>query len=354
MDAKIIIFGVLLLVVGFVLLIKGADWFVDGAAGVAAKLRVPTLVIGLTIVAFGTSMPEFATSVSSAAQQSVGIAIGNVVGSNICNIFLILGLSSIIAVLPVQKDSLKIDLPVLLGASVLIIVFGLTGANGGTIERWEGAIMAALLIAYTVFLIMKALRRRDKEEGMSVLNEDKAVMEAETPRKGFAAWYEKMKAFTWFLIVATVVGLGIIIGGSVIAVEGAKMVAREVGIPENIIGLTVVAIGTSLPELITSVVAAKKGETDIAVGNIVGSNIFNVLFVAGLSAVVFPLPFAPIDPVTLQQTSFLVDSIIALVAAVLLSLFVYLPGNKLRKWSGIVFLLCAIAYYAYCVLVVVL
>ena len=353
MDAKIIIFGVLLLVVGFVLLIKGADWFVDGAAGVAAKLRVPTLVIGLTIVAFGTSMPEFATSVSSAAQQSVGIAIGNVVGSNICNIFLILGLSSIIAVLPVQKDSLKIDLPVLLGASALIILFGLTGANGGTIERWEGAIMAALLIAYTVFLIVKALRRRDKEGGMSALNEGEVTESAEA-KKGFAAWYEKMKAFTWFLIVATVVGLGIIIGGSVIAVEGAKMVAREVGIPENIIGLTVVAIGTSVPELITSVVAAKKGETDIAVGNIVGSNIFNVLFVAGLSAVVFPLPFAPIDPVTLQQTSFLVDSIIALVAAVLLSLFVYLPGNKLRKWSGIVFLLCAIAYYAYCVLVVVL
>ena len=355
MELTVIILGVLLLVIGFVLLIKGADFFVDGAAGVAAKLRVPTLVIGLTIVAFGTSMPEFATSVSSAAQQSVGIAIGNVVGSNICNIFLILGLSAFLAPLPVQKASLKIDLPVLLGASALIILFGLSGANGGTIDRLEGGIMSALLVAYTVFLILQALRRRKKEGGMSALNNHEVVVDEEVePKKGFAAWYEKMKAFTWFLIVATVVGLGIIIGGSVVAVEGAKMVAREVGIPENIIGLTVVAIGTSLPELITSVVAAKKGETDIAVGNIVGSNIFNILFVAGLSAVVFPLPFAPIDPVTLQQTSFLVDSIIALGAAALLALFAYLPANKLRRWNGVIFLLGALAYYTYCVLVVVL
>ena len=233
----------------------------------------------------------------------------------------------------------------------MIILFGETG---GEIDRIEGAIMTALLIAYTVFLIVGALKNRDNEGGMAALNDHEVVVEdEEEPAKGFDAWYEKMKAFTWFLIVATVVGLGIIIGGSVVAVEGAKMVAREVGIPENIIGLTVVAIGTSLPELITSVVAAKKGETDIAVGNIVGSNIFNVLFVAGLSAVVFPLPFAPIDPVTLQQTSFLVDSIIALGAAALLSFFVYLPGNKLRKWNGVVFLLGAVAYYTYCVLVVV-
>lgn len=351
MDPKIIILGVLLLVVGFVLLIKGADWFVDGAAGIAAKLRVPTLVIGLTIVAFGTSMPEFATSISSAMQESVGIAIGNVVGSNICNILLILGLSSLMATLPVQKDSLKIDIPVLLGASVLLIIFGVTG---DTIERWEGAIMAFLLVAYTGFLIWNALRGRKNEGGMVEMNAENAENEEEKPQKGFAAWYEKMKAFTWFLIVATVVGLGVIIGGSMLAVEGAKMLAKEVGIPQNIIGLTVVAIGTSLPELITSVVAARKGETDIAVGNIVGSNIFNILFVAGLSAVVFPLPFAPIDSISGEAMSFLVDSLIALGSATLLALFVYLPGNKLRKWNGVVFVLGAVAYYVYCVLAVVL
>lgn len=347
-----IVVGALLLAVGLFLLVKGADWFVDGAAGVAAKIKIPALVIGLTVVAFGTSMPELATSVSSAAQKSVGIAIGNVVGSNICNILLILGLSAIIAPLPANKELLVIDLPVLLGASGLIILFGLTG---GEIARWEGGIMAFLLVAYTAFLIWNAFRQRKKERSVSALNDHEVVStETEKKQSKFNVWYENMKAKLWFLIILTVVGLGIVVGGSVLAVEGAKMVSYQIGIPENIVGLTVVAIGTSLPELITSVVAAKKGETDIAVGNIVGSNIFNILFVAGLSAVIFPLPFAPIDPVTGVQTSFLIDSIIALGTAGLLSLFLYLPGHKLRRWQGILLLLGAVAYYVYCVLVVVL
>ena len=333
-----IVLAILLLVVGFVFLVKGADWFVDGAAGLAAKLRIPQLVIGLTIVAFGTSAPELATSVISSANKSVGIAIGNILGSNICNILLILGLSAIIAVLPIQKDSLKIDLPVLLGASILIILFGETG---GEIDRIEGVIMTAILVGYTAFLIVGALKNRDKEGGMVALNDD--VLSEEEPKNGFEAWYEKMKAFTWFLVVATVVGLGIVVGGAMMAVEGAKTIAGKLGVSENIIGLTVVAIGTSLPELITSVVAAKKGETDIAVGNIVGSNIFNILFVAGLSAVVFPLPFAP------NGVSFFVDSIIAIGAAALLALFVYLPGHKVRRWSGGIFIAGAVAYYVYCV-----
>ena len=338
--------GIVLLVVGFVLLIKGADWFVDGAAGAAAKLRVPQLVIGLTIVAFGTSAPELATSVSSAAQHSVGIAIGNVLGSNICNILLILGLSSIIATLPVQKDSLIIDLPIVLGASALIIFFGNTNEE---IARWEGGIMVAILVAYTAFLIWNALRQRKKEGGMVELNAHEVVSETEEAPKGkLNAWYEKMKENFWFLIVITIVGLGVVVGGSMLAVEGAKMIATELKIPENIIGLTVVAIGTSLPELITSVVAAKKGETDIAVGNIIGSNIFNILFVAGLSAVIFPLPFAP------NGNSFMIDGIITLGATALLALFIYLPGHKLRRWNGVVLFLGAIAYYVYCVLTVVL
>ena len=323
---------------GFLFLVKGADWFVDGAAGLAAKLRIPSLVIGLTIVAFGTSAPELATSVISASKESVGIAIGNILGSNICNILLILGLSAVIAVLPIQKDSLKIDLPVLLGASVLIIVFGQTG---GEINRIEGGVMAALLIAYTAFLIITALKNRDGES-IADLENHEVVAEAEET-KGFNAWYEKMKAFTWFLAVAMVVGLGVVVGGAMMAVEGAKAIALKLHVSENVVGLTVVAIGTSLPELITSVIAAKKGETDIAVGNIVGSNIFNILMVGGLSAVIFPLPFAP------ASVSFLPDGIIALGAAALLAVFAYLPGHKLKRWQGVVFLLGAIAYYAYTV-----
>ena len=330
--------AILLLIVGFAALIKGADWFVDGASGVAAKLRIPTLVIGLTIVAFGTSAPELATSLISASEQSVGIAIGNILGSNICNILLILGLSASIAVLPIQKDSLKIDLPVLLAASVLIIVFGVTGNE---ISRLEGVILAVLLVAYTAFLIVNALKGR-KDEAIEDLENHEMVSEKE--EKGFEAWYNRMKGFTWFLVMILVLGLGVVVGGAMMAVEGAKTIAGKLGVSENIIGLTVVAIGTSLPELITSVMAAKKGETDIAVGNIVGSNIFNILFVGGLSAVVFPLPFAP------GGVSFLSDGIIALGAAVVLSIFAYMPGHKLKKWQGIVMVVGAVAFYTFMVL----
>ena len=333
-----VVWALALLLVGFVALIKGADWFVDGASGVAAKLRIPALVIGLTIVAFGTSAPELATSIISASKQSVGIAIGNILGSNICNILLILGLSASIAVLPIQKDSLKIDLPVLLGASVLLIVFGVTGNE---INRIEGGIMTAMLIAYTAFLIVNALKGRKDGEIEDLENHEVAT---ETDEKGFDAWYSKMKSRSWFLLVILVVGLGVVVGGAMMAVEGAKSIAGMIGISENIIGLTVVAIGTSLPELITSVVAAKKGETDIAVGNIVGSNLFNILFVGGLSSLVFPLPFAP------GGNSFLPDGIIALGAAVILSVFAYMPGHKLKKWQGFVLVAGAVAFYAYTVL----
>ena len=343
-----IFWAIVFLVIGFLMLVKGADWFVDGAAGVAAKLRIPTLVIGLTIVAFGTSAPELATSVVSATNKDVGIAIGNVLGSNICNILLILGLSSIIAVLPVQKDSLKIDIPVLLGSSALIVLFG---CFDDKIQRWEGAVMVALLIAYTTFLVVGALKKRDKEETPALENHEVIVEkdeEDETPQKGFNAWYEKMKEYGWFLTVAMVVGLGIVIGGAMLAVEGAKTIATELGIPQKVIGLTVVAIGTSLPELITSVMAAKKGEIDIAVGNIVGSNIFNILMVAGLTALIMPLPFSS------QGMSFLTDGLIAFGAAALLAAFCYLRGHKLVRWMGIIFVSGAVAFYAYTVLLAVL
>ncbi len=337
-----IFWAVIMVIGGFVLLVKGADWFVDGAAGLAAKLRIPQLVIGLTIVAFGTSAPELATSVISAIGGDVGIAVGNVLGSNITNILLILGLSAMFCVLPVQKDSLFIDLPVLLGASALIVLFG---AFDNEIGRLEGGIMVALLIAYTVFLIMKALRQRDKQEAIAALENHEVVAEKkeedDEPKKGFNAWYSKMKQYTWFLAVATIVGIGIVVGGAMLAVEGAKTIAAEIGINQKIIGLTVVAIGTSLPELITSVVAARKGETDIAVGNIVGSNIFNILMVAGLSAVIMPLPFAS------QGATFLWDGIIAFGAAALLAICAYLPGHKVNRVGGGIMLAGFASYYAY-------
>ena len=330
--------AIIFLLVGFVLLIKGADWFVEGASGVAAKLKIPPLVIGLTVVACGTSAPELAVSLSSAIKGDVGIAVGNVLGSNIVNIFLILGLSALFAALPVQKSSLKIDFPVLIGSSALVV---LLGAFDHEIGRIEGIVCVLLWLAYTAVLVWLALRQRKKEAGMCALNE---VREQPKPpkkqpeKKGFKGWYEKMCAHTWFLVLITLVGLGIVVGGSQLAVDGATAIAQKLKIDSRIIGLTVVAIGTSLPELVTSVTAARKGEADIAVGNIVGSNIFNVLAVAGLSAAITPLPFA---------SSFTIDGLIALGAAAILTVLCLLRGNKIRRWGGIALLCCFAAYYVY-------
>ena len=336
----IIVIAIVLLGVGFVCLIKGADWFVDGAAGIAEKLRVPTLIIGLTIVSFGTSAPELATSVISAVQGSADIAIGNVIGSNITNILLILGIAAVICPLVVQKSALRFDFPVLLGASVLIL---LLGGFDGKIGRIDGLIMFLISMAYMAFLVVYGVRESKKEATMSALNNHEVIQEGkqedEKPKKGFGAWYDKMRQHTWFLVVVTLVGLALVVAGALFGViPGATVVATKIGISEKIIGLTVVAIGTSLPELVTCVVAAKKGETDIAVGDIVGSNIFNVIRTIGICAMIIPLPFA---------TSFWVDGIIALVAAIMLAVFGYCKGHKVRRWAGIVMLVCFVAYYVY-------
>ena len=322
-----IVWAILLLIVGFVLLVKGADWFVDGAAGVAGKAKIPQLVIGLTVVAFGTSAPELAVSLSSAA-SSGGIALGNVVGSNITNILLILGLSAVFTALPVGSSLKKIDFPVLMGVSALFVLFIWTS---NTLERWEGIVMAALLVGYTVFLVLHALSQ--KKKGLIEVEE-----EEEVPTSGFGAWYAKMKDKVWFLLILLFVGLAMVVFGGVLAADNAEIIARELGVDEKVIGLTVVAIGTSLPELVTSVTAAIKGKTDIAVGNIVGSNIFNILMVAGLSAAILPIVGAD---------KFVIDGCIALGAAVLLAVLGYLKGNKINRVGGIVLLVGFVAYYVY-------
>ncbi len=336
----VILIAVGLLGIGFVFLVKGADWFVDGAAGIAEKLRVPSLIVGLTIVSFGTSAPELATSVISAAQGSADIAIGNIIGSNITNILLILGIAAVICPLLVQKNTLLFDFPVLLGASVLIL---LLGGFDNNIGRLDGTIMFVLSLAYMAFLVVYAVRESKKQPTMSALNEHEVQFESvekeEKQTKGFGAWIEKMGAHTWFLCVLTVVGLICVVAGALFGViPGATVVATKIGISEKVIGLTVVAIGTSLPELVTCVIAAKKGETDIAVGDIVGSNIFNVIRTVGICAMIMPLPF---------ENSFWVDGIIALGAASLLSVFGYCKGHKVRRWSGILMLSCFAAYYVY-------
>lgn len=329
--------AILCLVVGFVFLVKGADWFVDGASGIATKLRVPSIIIGLTIVSFGTSAPELATSIISSVQGSADLAVGNIIGSNITNILLILGLAAVICPLTVQKSTLRLDFFVLLGSSVLLL---LLGSFDGVIGRVDGWIMFILSLAYMVFLVWLAVRESKKGDTMSSLNEHEVICETEEePKKGFSGWYEKMKNHTWFLTVIMIVGLALVVVGAMYGViPGAKYIATKIGISEKIIGLTVVAIGTSLPELVTCVIAAKKGETDIAVGDIVGSNIFNIIRTLGLSAAILPLAF---------EKSFIIDGIIALAAAVLLVVLGYLKGHKIRRWGGIVMLCGFVAYYVY-------
>ena len=315
---------IFLIVVGLILLVKGADFFVDGAAGIAGKCRISPLVIGLTVVAFGTSMPELAVSVTSAATGSTDLSIGNVVGSNIANILLILGVSALVCKLPVRRASLVLDIPVLLIASVLLIGLGIWG---GALEWWDGLIFLAVFAVYMVIL-MRGVRK------------DPPIPEEEkVPKSRLGIWYAHKKERTWFLVVLTVLGLGMVVGGGTLLVEGAKYVARAAGMSERVIGLTVVAVGTSLPELVTSVVAASKKQTDIAVGNIIGSNIFNILLIVGVSSLIAPLEF--------RMTDNLIDALVALTAAVLLYWLAMFDKHRLGKAAGIVFLLGYAAYYVY-------
>ena len=293
-----IVLEMLLLSLGFLLLVKGADWFVDGASGIATKLRIPQLVIGLTIVAMGTSAPEAAVSISAALKGSAEITIGNIVGSNILNILIILGLASAIVPIAVAKSTLRIDIPFMLAITGVLLVLGWDG----TISLVDGLIMLALFVGYLVYLFIGAKNNPTEE-----------------PVKSLPLW----KA-----LALTAVGLGLIILGSDIAVDAATALARIFGMSERFIGLTIVALGTSLPELFTSVSAARKGNADIAIGNIVGSNIFNILFIVGLSALIVPVPFA---------NPFRIDTVIAILAGIVLLVFA-LPKRKLLRWHGPVML----------------
>lgn len=297
-----------LLIVGFVMLIKGADWFVEGAAGIARKFGIPQLVVGLTIVAMGTSAPEAAVSITAALKGNAGISIGNVVGSNIMNIFVILGLSAVIIAIAIQESTIKYEIPYLIFISVAFLAMGYTG---GSISRLEGVILWAFFILYLAYLFRLAKKGSDEEE-----EENRSPL---------------------FLLLSGIVGAVIIVWGSNITVDSATAIAKMIGLSESFIGLTIVALGTSLPELVTSVTAAKKGNADIAIGNIVGSNIFNILFVIGTTALIIPVPFA---------ANFLIDSAIAIFAAILLWVSVF-KAKKLTRTSGIIMLLCYGAYFVY-------
>ena len=303
---------VVLLVLGFVMLIKGADWFVDGAASLAGKFGIPQLVIGLTIVAMGTSAPEAAVSISAALQDNAGITIGNVVGSNILNVFVILGLASVIIPIAVKKSTIKYEIPFTILVTGVLAVLGLWDNKISTLE---GVILWGLFILYLGYLFwMTKKGEAEVEESESKLDK------------------------IWKMIVFILIGGGLIVWGSDVTVDAATSIAKYFNMSDQLIGLTIVALGTSLPELITSVTAAKKGNADIAIGNIVGSNLFNILFVVGTTALITPVVYAQ---------SFLVDSIVAVVSMVLLLLLVLNKDKKLKRWGGAILLVGYAAYFAY-------
>lgn len=308
MDILGFVIDIGLLALGFLLLMKGADWFVEGTAGIARKFGIPQIVIGLTIVAMGTSAPEAAVSVNAALQGNASISVGNVVGSNILNILIILGITGVITSVAIQKSTLQIDIPFMLAITV---VLGVLGFTGNQLTRIEGIILLVLFVAYLAYLFVMA--KKNKEEDVE---EQKPI---------------------WKLILFAVIGLVIIVLGSDFAVDGATGVAKVLGLSDKFIGLTIVALGTSLPELVTSVTAARKGNADIAIGNIVGSNIFNILFILGASALIIPLEFA---------NGFIIDTIIAVFAGVFLWVSVFKTKKLTRPW-GIAMLVSYAVYLVY-------
>lgn len=307
-----IVIQVVLLVVGFVMLMKGADWFVDGSSKLADKFGIPQLVIGLTIVAMGTSLPEAAVSISAAMQGSAEITIGNVVGSNILNVLIILGLSSVICTIPVQKSTVWYETPFVIFVTVLLAGLGLADNE---ISRVEGVILWVFMIVYLVYLLWMAKNGKPLEEGEEAQENDSILK----------------------MLLMIVIGIVIIVWGSDITVDAATELATIFGMSERLIGLTIVALGTSLPELVTSVTAAMKGKADIAVGNIVGSNIFNILFVVGTTALITPVVYS---------ADFMIDSIAAVAAVVLLFLCI-VKNKKLTRTGGILMLLGYVAYFVY-------
>lgn len=306
-----------LLILGFLLLIKGADWFVGGASKIADRFGIPQLIIGLTIVAMGTSAPEAAVSISAAVKNtpennSAAIAIGNILGSNILNIFLILGITSLIMTIPVQVSTIRYEIPFMI---LVTCVLAVAGYMQGYLGKREGFILWALMIIYFAYLIV--MSRKGKI--------DVGVEQPEV----------KVKENMLLLIFMLIIGVACIVFGSDIAVDAATALARIFGMDERLIGLTIVAFGTSLPELITSITAALKKKADIAVGNIVGSNIFNILFVIGTTSLITKIPYS---------SSFYFDSIVCITAAFLLFVFV-LNKKKLSRINGIIMLSVFAAYY---------
>ncbi|MBQ8107230.1 MAG: calcium/sodium antiporter [Ruminococcus sp.] len=311
-----LLLDILLLIVGFVLLIKGADFFVDGASSLAKKMKIPSLIVGLTIVAMGTSAPELAVSISSAAKGANSLAISNVIGSNMFNLLMVLGVCSIIMPIAVNQTVMKRDYPFSAAAMVLFVIFILDKQ----LARWEAAVLLAALVGYMIITIRDAMKNPREEE-------------------------EEQHKFNPLICALCIFGgaAAIVYGGNMV-VDHAQSIALKFGMSETLVGLTICAMGTSLPELVTSVVASHKGENDMAVGNVVGSNIFNVLAILGISGVI-----KPITLVAKTASNAITDSVI-LLGMCLVAFLLCVQGKKLVRWNGVIMVSLYAAYMAFIII----
>lgn len=311
----------LILIIGFILLIKGADIFVEGSSSIAKKFNVPPMIIGLTIVAMGTSAPEAAVSISSSLAGQNDMSIANVVGSNFFNILVVLGVSAIIAKLPVEETTIKKDTPFLIFISALLLVLGFNL----NLSRLDGVIF---LVLFAVFLINMIKSNLNSKSNETSFGETAIAIEVSQ---------EKETVSLPKTLVLCLIGIvGIVFGGDLV-VDSATNIATAFGMSANLVGLTIVAMGTSLPEFVTSVIAVKKGETEIAIGNVIGSNIFNILLVLGLAALIHPMT---VSFVALIDTMFM--------TAITILLYIFMKkNNSLTRVHGIIFLVIYIAYMMY-------
>ncbi|MCQ2095260.1 MAG: calcium/sodium antiporter [Bacteroidaceae bacterium] len=308
-------------IIGVVLVLKGADWLTDGASAVARKFNISTMVIGLTIVAFGTSCPELVVSILASIQGHSEMAIGNVVGSNIFNTFAILGCTAMVCPIVCKKNSMVFDMPINILATVLLVLFVLdSSVDGNSLGRFEGVILLICFAGFMTYTFSVTKKGQANKTQTLETGKEKSMAKA---------------------VILIVIGLCSLVGGGEILVQGASGIASVIGVSDSVIALTIVAAGTSFPELATSIVAARKGDTDMAVGNVIGSNIFNVLFILGIAAVIQPLQIGSITQVDFA----------ALLLSSLFMIFFCFEGKvkKLNRLEGGFFVICMIAYYVWLV-----
>lgn len=309
--------SIFLIVVGFALLIKGADFLVDGSSNIAKKFHIPEIIIGLTIVSIGTSMPELFVSTTSSINGYSDMSIGNIIGSNLCNLLLILGLSAMIRPIKFQRETRLIEIPMCLVITIIFMIFCNTS---GTIQKTEAIILIILFIMFIIYTII--IGKKGEQ-----FDKDTIIAEIQTENKPIP-----MIKSIIFIILGII---GLKIGGD-LTVENSLIIARQFNVSEKVIGLTILAIGTSLPELVTSVTAAIKGNSDIAIGNIIGSNIFNILFIIGVSAVISPLAY---------NFTYNIQMAILIIAMLVLALFpVIPPKNEMSRFNGAIYLMLYLIY----------